>query len=305
MNTIISPSPTRRYDLDWLRIFAILTVFLFHSTAFFSLEDWHVKNETTYFWIQYWWVGFATRWMMPLFFFISGAGIFYAMDKVIAWWQFYMDKALRLLVPLVVGSLTHISLQIYLERVSHGQFYGSFFDFLPFYFSGPYTHIGDPSGNYNIAGDHLWYLWLLFHYCLIFYPLFRWFKKGGRGFLDKITRVLNLPGLVYILLPLPHLLMATFMPQPVLTFGAGGWGFLQYIFFLIGGFVVISSEALQDHICRQKWISLVLGMIGLIGLVICQPMAVSVSHVPPVVFYYLNFAYRIKFRVATIWEPLL
>jgi hypothetical protein len=45
-------------------------------------------------------------------------------------------QVLRLLVPLLVGIFTHIMLQVYLERVSHGQFSGSFFEFIPHYFDG-------------------------------------------------------------------------------------------------------------------------------------------------------------------------
>ncbi len=37
----------RRYDLDWLRVGAILAVFVFHSSRFFDTTDWHVKNPTT------------------------------------------------------------------------------------------------------------------------------------------------------------------------------------------------------------------------------------------------------------------
>ncbi len=35
--------------LDWLRVFAILFVFVYHSSRFFNSEDWHVKNPTTYY----------------------------------------------------------------------------------------------------------------------------------------------------------------------------------------------------------------------------------------------------------------
>ena len=31
----------RRYEFDWLRVSAILVVFLYHSTRFFNLGDWH------------------------------------------------------------------------------------------------------------------------------------------------------------------------------------------------------------------------------------------------------------------------
>ena len=37
----------RVYYLDWLRVFAFLTVFLYHTTRFFNSEPWHVKNATT------------------------------------------------------------------------------------------------------------------------------------------------------------------------------------------------------------------------------------------------------------------
>jgi peptidoglycan/LPS O-acetylase OafA/YrhL len=34
----------RRYDVDWLRIIAMLAVFLYHCTRFFDPEGWHLKN---------------------------------------------------------------------------------------------------------------------------------------------------------------------------------------------------------------------------------------------------------------------
>ena len=38
----------RKYYLDWLRVLAILAVFIYHSTKFFDLGNWHVKNSSTY-----------------------------------------------------------------------------------------------------------------------------------------------------------------------------------------------------------------------------------------------------------------
>src|SRR3990172_7810121 len=148
----------RRFDLDWLRVLAILSVFLYHSTRFFNFGDWHVKNPVTYPFAQYL-ESFMEPWMMPLIFLISGASIFYALDKGGAG-KFFKDKVLRLLVPLVVGVFTHASLQVYLERLTHGQFSGSYFEFLPHYFEGIYLDIG-VGGNFAFAGMHLWYLLFL------------------------------------------------------------------------------------------------------------------------------------------------
>lgn len=34
----------RRYDIDWMRVIAMLAVFVFHCSSFFITEDWHLKN---------------------------------------------------------------------------------------------------------------------------------------------------------------------------------------------------------------------------------------------------------------------
>jgi hypothetical protein len=255
MSTTIS---ARRYELDWLRVLAILAVFLYHSTRFFNLGDWHVKNVDTYVWVELWNV-FATRWMMPLFFIISGASLFYAIGKSTGWRKFYVDKFLRLMIPLIIGSVTHSALQIYLERSSHGQFSGSFFSFLPEYFKGIYFAIDMP-GNFAFHGMHLWYLLFLFLYSLICYRLFVWLNGNGREFLNRITSFFTIPGLMYLGFPLPLLILKALIPEAVLEAGSGGWGFLYYIWFLISGYIIVSSNRLHQHIMNQRWISLLLGV---------------------------------------------
>ena len=44
----------RRYDLDWLRVLAILAIFVFHCTRFFDMDDWGIKNPTTYLSVNIW-----------------------------------------------------------------------------------------------------------------------------------------------------------------------------------------------------------------------------------------------------------
>ena len=96
----------RRYEFDWLRVLAIWVVFFYHSTRFFNLDDWHVKNIDTYVWVEVWNI-FATRWMMPLFFIISGASLFFVIEKSRGWRKFYVDKFLRLMIPVIVASVKH------------------------------------------------------------------------------------------------------------------------------------------------------------------------------------------------------
>jgi len=256
MNTDTS---NRRYELDWLRVLAILIVFLYHSTRFFNLGDWHVKNIHTYVWVEMWNM-FATRWMMPLFFIISGASLFHAIGKSGDWRRFYVDKFLRLMIPVLVASVTHSILQVYLERLTHDQYSGSFFSFFPEYFKSIYLGIG-MFGNFAFHGMHLWYLLFLFLYGLICYHLFAWLKGNGRRILNWITRLFATPGLMYLCFPIPLLAMKALIPQAVLEVGAGGWGFLHYVWFLIAGFMIMSSDRLQHHIQHQRWISLLLGVV--------------------------------------------
>ena len=260
-----SYTSNRRYELDWLRVMAILIVLLYHSTRFFNLGDWHIKNVDVYVWVEIWNV-FVTRWMMPLFFVISGASLFYALGKAGGWRRFYTDKFLRLFIPVLIASVTHGALQVYLERVTHGRFSGSFFSFLPTYFSGIYTGIGlAGSGNFANVGMHLWYLLFLFGYSLICYRVFVWFKAGGQKMLERTTKFLASPGITLIGFTIPMVIMKISIPPSVLDVGNGGWGFLYYLWFLIAGFIIVSNNRLLESIRHQRWVYLLLGLVLGVG----------------------------------------
>ncbi len=247
-----SSTAERRYDLDWLRVLAILTIFLYHSTRFFNLGDWHVKSLVLYRSVDIM-QGFTESWMMPLIFFISGASIFFAIGKGGAG-KYYKDKLLRLGVPLLVGIFTHASLQVYLEKSTHGQFSGSYFEFLPHYFDGIYLDIGS-QGNFAFAGMHLWYLLVLLVYAAVFYPLFRWLRGRGSNVLSRFGDFLAIPGIIYLLSLLTFLFLELTENLPGSEVAPGGWPLLAYIPFLLGGFVVISNKRLQDRLVQMRWVS--------------------------------------------------
>jgi peptidoglycan/LPS O-acetylase OafA/YrhL len=138
----------RRYDIDWLRIFAMLMVFIYHCGRFFNEEDWHVKNPQTSYGIT---VSLAIvgQWMMPLFFVLSGASSYYALSYQSAA-RYIRSRINRFVVPLVFGVFVLIApLEVYLERLSHGQFAGSFWKFYPHYFDGWYNF----GGNFASMGS--------------------------------------------------------------------------------------------------------------------------------------------------------
>jgi glucan biosynthesis protein C len=243
----------RLHYLDWLRVLTILAVFIYHTGRFFDTDGWHLKNPTTYAGMDIW-GDFLTSWILPLFFLISGASIFFSLRKGGAV-QFVKDKVFRLLVPLAFGSVTHISVQVYLEARTQRGFAGSFFEFLPHYFQGLYG-LG---GNFAWMGLHLWYLEVLFVFSLFFLPLFLWLKAGsGRGVLRWLGEFLARPGAVYLLV-LPGALLVSVLNPKSLFFGSrdwGNWALPMYIPYFLAGFVVVSHDGLQQRIRRQRWWSL-------------------------------------------------
>jgi glucan biosynthesis protein C len=255
-------SSQRRYDLDWLRVVAILAVFVFHSSRFFDTDNWHVKNPTTYFGAQVW-ITFMANWLMPVIFMISGASLYYALGSR-GVRKFMEDKVKRLLVPLTIGIFTHIMFQVYLERLTHGQFSGSFFEFIPHYFDGWYGF----GGNFAWMGLHLWYLLILFLFSLLFYPLFRWLSSGSGGqVLHKFGTFLTLPGMVYILgLPVAGLLVILDPREIVGMRDFGGWPLLNYMLFFLFGFIVMSHTELQKRIQQIRWVSLAAAVLSFFAL---------------------------------------
>lgn len=252
----------RRYDLDWLRVCAILSVFVFHSSRFFDTTDWHVKNPTTYIQAQVW-ITFLGSWLMPFVFAISGASLFYALGSRGAW-KFIDDKLRRLVVPLVVGIFTHIIIQVYLERITHHQFTGSFFDFIPHYFDGWYGY----GGNFAWMGLHLWYLLILFVYSILFYPLFRWLIGSGKTIMKWLGDFLAFPGAVYLLaLPIAYLIVTLDPRTDLGQRNFGGWPLPTYMLFFVYGFFVVSHDDLQKRIVQFRFASLGLAIVCFFALV--------------------------------------
>jgi glucan biosynthesis protein C len=271
MNTKTS---TRKNYLDWLRVLAILFVFAYHSTRFFNLEDWEVKNPIRYEWVELWNL-FAWNWMMPLIFVISGASLFYAIGKT-GTGKFVKDKVLRLLIPYLVAVFTHATLQVYLNWITHDRFSGSYIQFLPKYLAEVFGH--GPLFIFELWKMHLWYLLWLFIFTLLLYPLLRWLKGNGHQVLSGLNNFLVLPGAIYLLALPTVLLMAFGNPDnPLIAEKEGGWSLVIYLWLLFTGFIVISTDHLQDRIKSLRWYSLGIG----IGLLIFLLYIVVTQGVPP------------------------
>ncbi len=186
----------RKYDLDWLRVIIFGLLIFYHVGMFFVPWDFHIKNIVIYEWTT-WPMLFLNQWRLPMLFVISGVGTWYALGKRTSL-QFSAERIKRLLLPLIFGMLVIVPPQVYIERLTFGQFTGSYFEFWPaMAFNGVY-----PSGN--LSWHHLWFLPYLLLYSLLMIPLFIHLKKNPDNFYFRSIRkwiARFSPKLLWLLLP--------------------------------------------------------------------------------------------------------
>lgn len=259
--------PERRYDLDWIRILGMATIFFYHCGRFFNLEDWHVKNNVLSPDITII-LAILGIWMMPLFFMISAMSSYYSLTKRSPK-QYISERFKRLIVPLIFGIFVIIvPVQVYIERVSHGQFSGSFIDFYPHYFDGLYA-VG---GNFAWMGLHLWYLEFLFIFSLLTLPLFVVARKQKYSSLVSHTAsFFTKPGTIF-LLAIPVIAVEIFVGQyrdniiGIQSFG--GWSLLTYLTFFIIGYFLSLDPRFRDIVEKQRIPALLIAIgITLLGIV--------------------------------------
>jgi fucose 4-O-acetylase-like acetyltransferase len=117
---------TRRLFIDWLRIFAVLLLFPYHSTRVFDIyETFYVHSDRTSAVLTHIFISFVNVFHMPLFFFLAGASTCFALGFR-SGKQYVYERFKRLFIPLIFGMLVVIPPQSYLGALSKGKFTGNF-----------------------------------------------------------------------------------------------------------------------------------------------------------------------------------
>ncbi|MBD1824412.1 acyltransferase family protein [Cyanobacteria bacterium FACHB-DQ100] len=163
----------RRNDLDWLRVFAVAVLIYFHAAAVFyrgDLGEFYVVNQPTNSALEFL-ILFIHQWHMPLFFFVSGAASWFALEKRSSK-DYLKERVQRLLIPFVFGLFVLVPPQVYLSLLSRSRFQGSYFEFYPQFFNGI-----RPAGNFEWA--HLWFIVYLFVFSLVALPIFSFLKSAN------------------------------------------------------------------------------------------------------------------------------
>jgi peptidoglycan/LPS O-acetylase OafA/YrhL len=251
-------SASRWYYLDWLRVFALLTVFLFHNTKIFNYDDWYIKNDQLN-WAMTLFDRFFELWGMPLFFVISAVGIYFSLNKRKNG-QFLAERFKRLFIPLLLGIFVLSPPVMYIERITHRQFSGSLWQFFPHYFDG----LEGFGGNFAWTGSHLWYLLLLLLFSALMLPLFRYLKQANRATI-VLQKLPWLQGELFLVVAVVCTgiieALVNLSPDVLGRRDMGGWSPFTYLvgFFPCGYLLALNQKALSSFE-RNRMSTLLLGV---------------------------------------------
>jgi peptidoglycan/LPS O-acetylase OafA/YrhL len=244
--TVSGPvKPGRRWDIDWLRVLAVLLLFYVHPARIFYVWDpWYVKNDQLSLTLSRLAV-FINHWHMPLFFVLAGAATWFSLRRR-SGGQYAKERFKRLLVPFIFGLLVIVPPQIYISLHNRPGYTESYLRFYPRFFDPAYT------GGFDMG--HLWFILYLFVFSLVVLPLFLYLNRdpGGR-LIKRLAGFFSQPGMIFlpvVLLIVTDYVLLHFYPNPV-----------YFITFFIYGYIMMADARFEEAIVRHKTIALILGLV--------------------------------------------
>jgi glucan biosynthesis protein C len=244
--------PERRYDLDWLRVLAVLLLVPFHSALIFSLdlddivyvkdvvESPPLVEMSNFIWL----------WHMPLLFVISGASVWFALRFRTAG-RYLVERFTRLVIPFFFAITVPIPLMVYVQFMDGTEF-GSFWQFYVQFFRINFDDLSGYSGTFTPA--HLWFVLFLFVFAVVALPLFLFLRReSGKRLIERLARFFELPGTIFLLaLPLAGV---------VELLDIGGKAPLLYLVLFIYGYILVADERLQETLDKHAVSGAILGAV--------------------------------------------
>ena len=303
----------RMYYIDWLRVIAMLAIFIYHCTRFFGIEGWHLKNAQQSMVVFVLTRGLIWPWVMELFFVLSGVGAWYAL-KSRTGGQFLWERVKRLLIPLyTVGLFFLIPPQVYFEAVTNGGYTGTLWEFLPLYYSRipaalvdifPYV-LNDPARlvPYGFPG-HLWFLQYLFLISLVTLPLLIYLKsEGGQRWIDRLAGWIDRRGGIFLFAIPLALILICFRS---LFIGGRTWAdLLWYATFFVFGYIMVADKRFTESIKRSGWVGLTLWLVGFFGVLSIIVLVLEYDPMPGNEPFSLIYVfYQIVYSIAS-WSAVV
>lgn len=263
----------RRYDLDWLRIFAFGVLILYHVGMFYVTWDWYLKSRYSAPFLEP--VMALTGGRLAVLFFISGVAVRFAIDKTTVR-GFLAQRSTRLVVPLAAGMAVICAPQTYVELRDMGEIDPGY---LAFY--RDYLGFGDFSMT-RPPWNHLWYVAYILVYSVFAAaslpllkfttdalggPFFAWLARG------RAWRLLLVPA---IPLAVYTLALDPYFPTTLALWGDWAYIARTLTLFLLG-FLAAKNEnfwnAVDGALPAAIGLSLVLG--GLVVAAFLNEFAVT------------------------------
>jgi glucans biosynthesis protein C len=239
----------RRGELDLLRGLVAVGLVLFHTAVIFGEGEFPVKAAASNRLVTAL-LAFGATWGMPLLFLIAGMSICSSLRSRGAW-AFARERVRRLLVPLVVGLLALVPLQVYLglrrtgDPTADAGFYTRFLDVRPSP-DFPFLVTAAPGGRFE--SGHLWFLVCLLGFSLVLLPGFAFLgRPPGARLVERLAGLLARPGAIF-LLALPLAAVEVPLGSEV---GFGAWNRYSYAVFLVYGYLVAADASIGGALERQ------------------------------------------------------
>jgi len=210
----------------------------FHTGRIFDAQSWHIKNNEISERFNYW-MPFVHTWRMPLLFFISGVGSFFAFRKSTSL-QYVGERFRRLIVPLIFALVIVLPPQIYYENKAefnnYWDVYKSIWNYLPYL-----------NGNLNLY--HLWFLNYLFIYSLIGIPILLFLRSGQSELFKKRVWHFFYNPIVLLIAPPAFIMISRLIFLPGHEWSAY---FTFYLSFFLFGMIFYSSSVDRDRIGKNR-----------------------------------------------------
>lgn len=249
--TITNINNTRRVDLDWLRVLAVLLLVPFHSAVIFIHDPqavMYVKDEIGSSFLNHF-AGWIHQFHMPLLFYVSGAATYFSLKKRETG-QYIKERFLKLLIPAIAGLIIIIPPITYITQIAKGNSINFWQHFINFWQFGNADLTG-MDGKFTPA--HLWFLLFLFVFSLIGLPFFSLLKKEGS--VGIVKRVIDKTGI-------PIIIFVTFI---VITSTAtlnnlGDKNPVCYFLIFFCGYLFTIDDRFQHTIDKYVWLFLLTGI---------------------------------------------
>lgn len=284
--------PQRRYDLDWLRVLAVLLLFPFHAAAIFyngELGEFYLQNDRTSS-LMDGLVLFVHQWHMPLFFLLSGAATWFALS-LRSPLQYIYERCQRLLIPFVFGIFVLIPPLVYYHLLSNPSYHTSYLEFYPHFFNGI-----RPNGNFEWG--HLWFVIYLFTFSLLALPLLLYLRYSGAQWRTKLAALIEKPGAIFCLAVPFALIEAALRPRWIGFQNLyDDWAnFCLYLLYFICGHLICSDLRFEQAIDRHFKLAAILALVCILGL-----FGLWQTHSVPERGYSLGYVLYQAFRGVNTW----